>query len=315
MPSLRSAADRRRLPTFLIIGAARSGTTALHYTLGQHPEIFVSPVKETNFFLFDEAGHLPSWVSESERHLAPRTLKAYADLFAHAGQHHLAIGESSPSYLHPPVAPRIKARLPEVRLIAILRQPVEQAFSIFTTWQGGSLPEAGAVDQFMEALASPEPGPNGALPLARHGLYHHHLAAFFEHFERSRIKVILYDDLERDSPRLFAELFEFLGVDPGFQLDPVERYNATGAARSLAIHRVLSENAGLKRLARQLLPERAIRCLSRVEHRLRTANLRRPPTLSPDQRQRLTERYYGRDLLALEGLIGRDLGHWMNGAG
>ncbi len=301
-----------RLPTFLIIGAARSGTTSLHYTLDRHPEIFVSPVKETNFFLFDEAGELPSWVSAGERRLAPRTLDDYAALFAHAGEQHRAIGESSPGYLHPPVAPRIKARLPDVQLIAILRQPVDQAFSIFATWHGGSLPEDQPVERFIEALASPERGPDGALPLAEHGLYHRHLAPFFEYFDRSQIKVALFDDLERDGAGLFAELFNFLGVDPGFRLDPVERHNATGAARNAMLHRALSGNAALKRLARSLLPENAIRVLGRAQHRLRHANLRRVPGLSPGQRRRLTERYYGRDILALESLLGRDLGHWLS---
>jgi sulfotransferase family protein len=301
-----------RLPNFLIIGAARSGTTSLHYTLAQHPEIFVSPIKETNFFLFDEAGELPSWVSAGERRLAPRTLEAYAALFDHATERHRAVGEASPSYLHPPVAPRIKARLPDVQLIAILRQPVEQALSIFATWQGGSLPEDRPLDRFVEALGSPQPGPEGALPLAEHGLYHRHLEAFFEHFDRRQIRVVLFDDLERDSPGLFAQLFEFLGVDPAFRLDPVERYNATGAARSALLHRALNDSVALKRLARSLLPEAAIRVLGRAQHRLRRANLHPAPGLPPELRRRLTERYYGQDLQALERLLGRDLGLWLD---
>jgi hypothetical protein len=304
-----------RLPTFLIIGAQRSGTTVLHYTLGRHPEIFVSPIKETNFFLFDDAGELPSWVKAGERRLAPRTLEAYAALFASATDAHLAIGEASPSYLHPPVAPRIQARLPEVQLIAILRQPVDQAFSIFTTWHGGSLPQPGGVERFVAALASSAPGPNGVLPLAEHGLYHRHLAAFFEHFDRSRIKVVLFDDLERDAAGLFAELFDFLGVERDFPLDPVARYNATGAARSPLLHLALSEKPGLKRLARSLLPAGAVHRLGRLQHRLRSANLRRPPGPSPDLRRRLTERYYARDILALERLLGRDLDAWLAGGG
>ncbi len=299
-----------RLPTFLIIGAARSGTTSLHYTLGQHPEIFVSPIKETNFFLFDEAGELPSWVSEGERQLAPRTLEAYAALFAPATERHLAIGEASPSYLHPPVAPRIKARLPDVQLIAILRQPVDQALSFFTAWHGGSVADEGRVERFIDALTSPESGPSGALPLAQHGLHHRHLAPFFEHFARDRIKVVLYDDLERDSAALYAGLLDFLGVDREFRLGEVPRYNATGAPRSAALHRALSGNVTLKRLARSLLPAGAIRTLSEAQHRLRRANLRPAPGLSPDQRRRLTERYYARDIEALERLLERDLSIW-----
>ena len=101
-----------RLPNFLVIGAARSGTTTLHYHLGQHPEIFVSPVKETNFFLWDEAGEMPAWVDDDARRQTPKTLEEYASLFAQANERHRAIGESSPSYLFGPVAARIKAACP-----------------------------------------------------------------------------------------------------------------------------------------------------------------------------------------------------------
>ena len=158
-----------RLPNFLVIGAARSGTTTLHYTLGQHPEIFVSPMKETNFFLLDDSGELPGWVNEATRRTMPRTLQQYAALFEDATERHIAIGESSPSYLHGPVALRIKTSLPDFKLIAILRQPVEQALSIYATWHGGDAPAEELSDPFVAALADDAPGPGGALPLARHG--------------------------------------------------------------------------------------------------------------------------------------------------
>jgi hypothetical protein len=299
-----------RRPSFLIIGAARSGTTTLHYSLGQHPEIFVSPIKETNFFLIDENGRFPPWVDEPTRQRTPKTLDEYTALFSHATERHRAIGESSPGYLHGPVAPRIKAQLPDAKLIAILRQPVDQAFSVFTTWHGGSLSDGCVVDRFVDALGSSAPGRHGALPLAIHGQYHRHLEPYFELFARGQIKVVLLDHLERDGAVLFGELFNFLGVDDGFRLDEIERYNQTGAAKSEAVHRVLSESAGLKQLARRLLPEAAIRRLSQWQHRVRNANLRRESILSPELRRELTERYYAADMEALGKLIRRDLSIW-----
>lgn len=298
-----------RLPNFLVIGAARSGTTTLHYHLGQHPEVFVSPVKETNFFLWDEAGEMPGWVDDRVRQEAPQTLEAYAALFAQAGERHRAVGESSPSYLFGPVAARIKARLPEARLIAILRQPVEQALSMLGTWHRDLSTEQ-LVERLPEALASGEPGPHGALPLKEHGQFHHHLAPFFAQFDRRQIKVVLFDDLTRNGPALFRDLFRFLGVDESFRLEEVQRYNSTGTAKNAAIDRALSMTQKLKGVARSILPEAAVRRLINLQHRVRSANLEKTSELAPEVRRELTRKYYSQDIAALEKAIDRDLTLW-----
>jgi hypothetical protein len=298
-----------RLPNFLVIGAARSGTTTLHYHLGQHPEIFVSPVKETNFFLWDDAGEMPPWVDEKTRRETPKTLDEYAALFAQAGRHHRAVGESSPSYLFGPIAARIKARLPEAKLIAILRQPVEQALSMFGTWHRDLSTEQ-LVERLPHALASGEPGPGGALPLKEHGQFHRHLTPFFERFDRRQIKVVLFDDLTRNGPALFRDLFRFLGVDDSFHLEEVQQYNSTGSAKSATIERALAMTHRLKGVARAMLPDAAVRRLINLQHRVRSANLEKTSDLSPELRRELTRLYYSRDITALEQAIDRDLMLW-----
>jgi hypothetical protein len=289
----------------------------LHYSLGQHPQVFVSPNKETNFFLFDGASARPSGLSEHEFEMvkarAVITLEEYAALFAGATARHLAIGESSPTYLmSPEVAPRIKARMPDVKLLAILRQPVDQALSLYMVQQGGSVAGAGLTEGFLEALAAGRSGANGrgdGLAIADYGLYHRHLAAFFAAFDRHQIKVTLLEDLERDSAAFFADLFCFLGVDDGFRPE-LQRYNETGAARSDALHRILYGSRKLKRWVRSVLPAPAAYHLARLQHRLRSANLSRSQALPPSLRPELTARFYAEDIGALEDLLGRDLSIW-----
>jgi hypothetical protein len=297
------------LPNFVIIGAARSGTTSLHYTLGQHPEIFVSPVKETNFFLWDEAGEMPPWIEDRVRQQTPKTLEEYGLLFAEATDRHRAVGESSPSYLFGPVAARIKARLPGAKLIAILRQPVEQALSMFGTWHRDLSTEQ-LVERLPAALASDEPGPHGALPLKEHGQFHHHLAPFFAQFDRSQMKVVLFDDLTNDGPALFRELFRFIGVDESYHLEEVQRYNSSGTAKSAAIERALAMGHKLKGVARAILPDAAVCRLINLQHRVRSANLQKTSDLSPEVRRALTEKYYSQDVAALEQALDRDLSLW-----
>ena len=117
-----------RLPDFLIVGAAKSGTTSLYHFLGQHPDIFMSAVKELGFFAlkndvqFNGPGDMNAIGCCSVN-----TLEAYSALFAEA-RGGVAAGESSNMYLYSQEAPHaIKAAIPNVKLIAILRDPVERA--------------------------------------------------------------------------------------------------------------------------------------------------------------------------------------------
>lgn len=308
-----------RLPNFLVIGAPRSGTTTLHYCLGQHPEVFVSPNKETNFFLFAGSDAPPGGMSgieyDRQRVRSVTTLDDYAALFAGATNEHRAIGEASPGYLmSPEVADRVRRRLPDARLVAIVRQPVEQALSLYAARSGGDLPGRGLPEAFVETLASGATGwpgrPRDGRPIAEYGLYHRHLSPFFERFAPERIKVVLFEDLEQHGAALFADLYRFLEVDDRFRPDLSQRYNQSGTPRSAILHRALSDSPRAKRLLRQILPHQAVYHLARLHHRLRGANLTRTPALPPTLRRELTERFYGDDIGALEQLLGRDLGVW-----
>jgi len=121
------------IPNFLIIGAAKSGTTSLYHALKQHPKIFMSPVKEPNFFAL-EGGELnyPQGTVDP-RYLAQciTTKEEYNQQFEGVSNE-IAVGEASPIYLYHPQAPvRIKNCLPNVKIIVILRNPIERAYSNF----------------------------------------------------------------------------------------------------------------------------------------------------------------------------------------
>lgn len=121
------------LPNFLIIGAAKAGTTSLYHYLAQHPQIYMSPIKEPNFFALEErcvdfrgpGDHL--YIKQ----FSVTELERYRSLFQGV-THEQAVGEASPLYLYSPVAPARSHRyVPEMKLIAILRHPVDRAYSAF----------------------------------------------------------------------------------------------------------------------------------------------------------------------------------------
>src|SRR5690606_26127042 len=120
------------MPDFLLIGAGKCGTTSLHYYLQQHPQIFMSAVKEPNFFALEQAQAVnPEEDLQQFFHYpwAVKNLEAYKALFASAESNQLK-GEASTMYLYMPEAPqRIKYYVPEVKLIAVFRQPAERLYS------------------------------------------------------------------------------------------------------------------------------------------------------------------------------------------
>jgi len=305
------------LPNFVLIGAPRSATTALHFALEQHPEVFVSSNKEPCWLLFDDAGTPLHGVHKDliqrMRYRSVRTRPEYEALFVGAHGQHRAVGEASPAYMYfPAVAARIGALMPEARLLVILRQPVDQALSLYTVRQRGSVTEgAELVKGFIAKLETETADTSGyGLGLAEYGRYHRHLQPFFERFNRDQIRVMLTEDLETDQVAFFAGLFRFLGVDATFRPDLPSRINESGTARSVFVHRVLTGNQAAKRMLRAILPEVATRRLRYLQHRIQGANLERTHIISPNLRRDLTERFYGEQIVKLEAMLGRDLSAW-----
>ncbi len=303
-----------RLPNFLIIGAARSGTTSLYRALNQHPQVFMSPLKEPGFFAY--GGQLCDFYyhvgNSNVRVVIVTDLEEYAKLFQGATDE-LAIGEASTDYLYNPTgsAPeRIQHYIPDAKLIAILRNPVQTVYSHFLYGiQLGLEP----LDDFEQALqVEDERIRNNWGPFyhyQRKGFYGRQLKPYFDRFGREQIRVYLYDEWAGDSTRTLKDVFRFLGVDDAFAPDTAAKARESGLPRSGELHRILTTHNRIRSLARQLLPQ-AVR--GRVRLALLNRNLTKPQ-LAAETRWHLIEQYRD-DILELEVLIERDLSHWLRGA-
>jgi hypothetical protein len=205
------------LPDFVIIGAARSGTTYLLGQLNAHPNVLPGP-RETHFFDSHRYTYGLAWYRL--RFPANRARQAaYA-----AGLHPVLTGESSPSYLSHPNAPARLARgVPAARLLVLLRDPAARAASHWA-W---CLRQCGETRSFREAVEAEigPPGDGGGLripadkrvgdPLVvRRGIYQPQLERWFTHVPRERILVIQSERWFRDAPAVMAEVCTFLGL-PG----------------------------------------------------------------------------------------------------
>ncbi len=291
------------LPTFLIIGAAKSGTTALYEALAQHPEVYMSPIKEPNFFALEGRPKPPGG-----RDVV--SLPEYLALFEGASGRP-ARGEASPLYLVSERAPeRIRHYVPDARLVAILRHPADRAYSNYLH----DVREGRESAPFAQVVEDELAGRRASAPwfhrYVENGFYHRLLARYFGLFPREQIRVYLYDDLERDPRALFRDFFAFIGVAPDFAPDLSIRPNTGGIPRSRWLYAKLVAPNRLKTAVKTLLrPFLGPAARKRLWYALRERNLVRPP-LDPALRARLVE-IYRDDILALEKLLGRDLSRWL----
>ena len=277
------------LPNFLIIGAGRSGTTSLYYYLRQHPDIFMSPIKETDYYT--DAGQVID-----DR--AIRSRSEYEQLFAGVNGER-AIGEATPRYLNAVNGiDRIREDLPGVRLIATLRQPADRGYSSYLGRFANSRETRSA-----EAVLQP------GNQMFETGRYHPQLRRYFAVFPREQFKVILFDDLIARTQETVRGLYRFLGVDPEFAVDTRIRHNASVSPRFVRLTRHFNVVA---KVAADVAP-----------HWLRgkgfATSLRRPLLRKPDPiptllRRRLTDQYRD-DIICTGELVGRDLSHWLASSG
>ena len=297
------------LPTFYIVGAARSATDALYSYLRQHPAIYMSPVKETNFFVFygRPVDYCGPGDQQALRSCYVPTLAQYEALFAGSGDAR-ARGEASPWYLYMPDVPaRIRQHTPHAKLIAILRTPIDRAFSSFSMLQRDNRePQA----NFLSAVAlEPQRIAANWEPIwhyQRMGLYYEQIRRYRATFAPDQLRVYLYDDLDRDPAATIADIFGFLDVDTSFTPDLSRRPNQGYVPRSRRVHALVAGDSRLKTTVKPLLP-------ARLRQRLKASLLaQNAGTTTVDRATRRTLLpAFRENILRLEELIHRDLSGWL----
>lgn len=292
-------------PNFFILGAVRSGTTSLYRYVAQHPDVFMSEPKEPVFF-------------EAEYE---RGLDYYWERYFKEWKGERRVGEARPANLFLPyVAPRIKESVPDAKLIVTLRNPVDRAYSHWWLKYCDGNENRPFADALRENISRIEAGcrfegENGAklwcdnLNPARGGTsftvyvdmgyYAEQLARYLELFPPRQIKILLFEDLCRDSLQVARELWQFLELDPELG-SPDDNTYSVSLSPSLKSLVWFFRASGL----RKIIPPR-------VRGRIRAAAARRVtvPPMDPETRDWLRE-HYKPHILELERLIERDLSHW-----
>lgn len=294
------------LPNFLIIGTGKAGTTSLYHYLQQHPQIYMSPIKEPKFFGFGEY-HPVITSPQIPNYQITTSLAEYKALFA-AATNETALGEASTYYLSlEKAAQRIYHYLPHVKLIAILRQPVERAYSHFLmNIRNGTEPYnfllAWQKDQ-QRRTSHWVPGYSYRYP----GYYAAHLQRYLAVFPRQQLLIFLYEDWQNNPQAVLQRIFRFLQVDETFEPNLQTKYNVGRAPKSPFLHALLTRPNGIRRILHQLFP---ITIRQHIGTYIMKKNLYSLPKLDIQLRQQLTEVYI-EDIKQLQQIVGRDLSHWL----
>lgn len=294
------------LPNFLIVGAVRSGTTALQGFLCQHPDIFMSHQKELYFLASDAPPDFQGPGDDIVNRIWVKSWDEYRSIFTKA-RNEKAIGEATPYYLCARQAPRlIKRYLPDAKLIMVLRNPVSRAFSSYMYMrQYGWEQET----NFSSALAKEQQRKqNDWQYIWRYrelGLYSGQVQRFLDLFQKERIWIGIFDDFTEDPLSFVQNIFRFLDVDDGFEPAFGEKRNASGSPRLPIVHKLLQRDNLLKTLVKRLIPgSYHVGIRDFVLNR----NLKSMEISSKADEE--LKAFYRPDIEKLERIIGRDLSAW-----
>jgi hypothetical protein len=282
----------------MIVGAHKAGTSSLSFYLGQHPDICTHEQIELSYFVNDQ-DHALGYAANYDRY------------FADCSPSSRILGKSVTVMTDEVPVLRMRDHNPGMRLVAVLRNPVDRAYSAFW-WARRKGYEA--LPTFEEAIAADARRHRGNVVRVRStsyisfGLYAEQVAMLHRAFAREQVQLHLFEDLQADALATCRRIFEHVGVDSTFQPDVSRRRNTMSLARSAAVARLLSSQFGLKRRIRQALPRGvAERWKSQAERWNRVPF--DPPPMRPETREQLVARFT-EDNERLGELIGRDLTAW-----
>jgi hypothetical protein len=297
-----------RKPDLFLVGAPKCGTTSMYASLRRHPAIFMSPVKEPEFF------------SRTPGDPDVPTLEAYLALFR-AARDEKRVGEASVGYLaSPTAAARIRTFNPAARILIMLRNPVDMMHALHSqlVFNGDE-----DVPDFEAALALEERRARGlSLPVdgrlpawVRYrsmASYSDQVLRYLDAFGREAVRVVIFDDFARDPVAVYAGVLDFLGVEPIGAGPSVGIVNPNKQVRSRLVRGLLRRPPGIVRwLARAGLGRARRQKLARRIKQLNQRSVARTP-LSADLRRRLQDELAA-EVERLGALLGRDLGSWTRG--
>lgn len=295
-----------REPNFFIVGAPKSATTFMDYSLAQHPDIFMCPFKETHYFaadLFPNGSKIP-W-------------DRYSSFFEDV-KSETVIGESSVFYmLSRGAAEAIRDFCPDAKILIMLRDPID----VIAAHHSQILYETYETEQSLRRALELEQQRRlahaGKQILLRERVTHYReivefsdqIQRFLDRFPREQIHFTIYEDVKNDTMAVYRDVLSFLGVDPTFEAN-FEIKNANKVLRNRRVQVFLRETPEwVTKASRLLLPHQSLR--NWLKTNLKQLNSRRVSRNAvPEDLRTLLAEELKPEVDRLSALLGRDLSHW-----
>src|SRR5918996_2465853 len=296
-------------PNFFVVGTQKAGTTSLYFYLKEVPGVYMSPLKEPFYFA-------PHAIQNSAFDVI-RDKKEYLRLFEKA-RGYIAVGEASTGYLWDPDAPKlIHQTVPHARIIMILRDPIERAYSNYLMRVRYNGVQSSFYDELMRDYRSQDKLYGKSQLYVEFGMYYEQVKRYFDIFGREQVKVIIFEEFVKRPEQTVNEVLGFLGVK--YTVTEIrEQHNPYSVPRTplsrwiFAVFRWLrARNIRFYKLL-MLLPDSVLESLplpsgksSGFAARILFKRIEKPK-IEPEAFKFLQELYHD-DVLRLESLLGRSL--------
>ena len=295
------------IPNFLVIGVPKAGTTSLWHLLRQHPDIYMPKLKEPRFFV-----DIPD---SSPRHKQVSTLEEYRRLFGGATSEKM-LGEASAGYFHNVQNPgEVSELLNNPKLVVMLRNPMERAFSHFLfSKQKGLEPKS---TTFRSAIRNKTVSVKDGIrqrPYVEVGFYNRHFVKWRSSFREDKINIILFEDFINNSVESAQEVYDFLGVDSSYRPDDVGRHAKSGIPKSEFLHKLLIEETGyIKKIIKKSTSNEIAEYVRAIAQPIRRwlKNLNLEGKKIPQEEYDELRQTYRKDIIRLSKNVDRNVLDWL----
>jgi hypothetical protein len=285
-------------PNFFVVGAAKAGTTSIYAYLSQHPQVFFPAVKEPHYFAQVRPARELRYSAE-----AITDRGAYLRLFRHARGYKI-VGDASPSYLwHPEVAYRIKRAVPDARILILLRDPIDRAFSHYLMDYREGVQDEPFYTALRRDMERTEKGWGVSYLYYELGLYSAQVYRYLDAFGPERVHLMLFEEFKRDVRRALKEMAAFLEIDPApmARIDIKKAHNAYANVRSERMRKIAGSDFA-RALGKILVPRR----LGKYIYEEFFLKPGRKPAIDPRAHE-LLRALYTDEIVAVEKVVGRTL--------
>jgi hypothetical protein len=297
-----------RLPDFLIPGAAKSGTTTLYQLLTQHPDLYFPPSRKEPFF-FSFGGEKPTYEDEQFNAIPIWNTQEYLELFKGADENKLC-GDASTSYLYtyrksiPLLKKFYGERLKEVRVIIIIRNPVQRAYSHYTYLIRNGFENRSFEEAISDKGIAEWKKKRWGFDYLEYGMYSEQIRSF--KLAMPRTKVWLLEDLKKGRETTDA-ILNHLGVKT-MALDTSMKANPSGIPKHKGLVNLLRKNALAKAIGKTLPPGLQSKLKNQRDKAMSKLLTKEP---MKDETKTILTKHFEEDITKLQELLDRDLTHWL----